>query len=129
MAGLALALQLFPTPFAAPFTDDAATLARATEYLQIAAWAMLLGGTNLVFSSFFQALGNTVPSLVANAVRLAAFAGAGVVLTHQPGFELPELWRLSVAATALQTVLSGVFLYLLFTRWASSPDEPGLVPG
>ena len=123
MVFLALSLRTFPSVFAAPFTNDAATLARAAEYLEIAAWTMVLGGFNMVLSSFFQALGNTVPSLASNAVRLGIFAGVGVFLSHTPGFNLTELWHLSVAATAVQALLSAALLHVLFTRWAENSAE------
>jgi putative MATE family efflux protein len=121
MLVLALAVQAVPAAFAGPFTHDAATLHRATEYLQIAAWAMVLGGLNMVLSSFFQALGNTLPSLASNAIRLAVFAGVGFAMSRQAHFQLTDLWILSVAATGLQTVMSGAFLHALLKRWAAGP--------
>ncbi|MEO6102553.1 MAG: MATE family efflux transporter [Pseudoxanthomonas sp.] len=126
MLVLALVLRTFPALFAGPFSHDAATLDRATEYLQIAAWTMVLGGLNLVLSSFFQALGNTLPSLVANATRIGIFTIVGLGLSHQVDFQIRDLWVLSLAASAVQTALSAVFLHRLFKRWEAGPPEPAI---
>jgi len=54
----------------------------------------------------FQALGNTVPSLLSSASRLFTFILPVLWLANRPGFELLDAWHLSVASTALQAVLS-----------------------
>jgi Na+-driven multidrug efflux pump len=50
----------------------------------------------------FQALGNTVPSLLASASRLVTFAIPAVWFSGQPWFELRHLWLTSVVTVALQ---------------------------
>jgi Na+-driven multidrug efflux pump len=54
----------------------------------------------------FQALGNTVPSLLSSASRLLTFILPVLWVAHRPGFELLDVWHLSVASTTLQALLS-----------------------
>src|SRR5439155_1469851 len=58
----------------------------------------------------FQAMGNTVPSLIASVVRIALVAIPGVIVARLPGFELRWLWWLSVASVFVQLVLAMVLL-------------------
>jgi Na+-driven multidrug efflux pump len=50
----------------------------------------------------FQAMGNTIPSLVASASRIVVIAIPAVMMAGWPGFELRWIWYLSVAAVYLQ---------------------------
>jgi Na+-driven multidrug efflux pump len=54
----------------------------------------------------FQAVGNTVPSLLSSASRLLTFVLPVIVIARLPGFHLQQAWTLSVATVAAQAVLS-----------------------
>ncbi len=51
-------------------------------------------------------MGNTLPSLAASGSRIITFVIPAVWLTTQPGFEVYQLWYVSVATVALQAVLA-----------------------
>jgi putative MATE family efflux protein len=95
-----------------PFTNDPRVVAFGSEYLQIVAWNFVASGFIFCCSGMFQAMGNTWPSLLSSATRLATFAIPAVWMSMQPGFQLKHLWYLSVATYALQAGFS----YLLVRR-------------
>ena len=64
----------------------------------------------------FQALGNTLPALFSSATRLMTFAIPALWLSTRPGFELKQLWFLSVATVTLQAVTSLLLLRGQFRR-------------
>ena len=43
--------------------------------------------------------------LIASAARVGVYVSAALWISHRPGFELHQLWLLSVATVALQLVL------------------------
>jgi putative MATE family efflux protein len=102
MLGLTLLCQWRPDILIAFFSDDPGVVDVGAEYLRITSWNFV--GTGIVFtcSGMFQALGNTVPSLLASASRLVTFAIPAVWLSGQPWFELRHLWLTSVVTVALQ---------------------------
>jgi len=69
-----------------------------------------------VASSMFQAMGNTVPSLVSSAVRILLIAIPAITLSRLPGFQLHTIWYLSVAAVLVQLALSLWLLRREFDR-------------
>ena len=82
----------------------------------------IASGLVFVASSTFQAMGNTVPSLIASVVRIGLVAIPGVILSRLPGFELRWLWWLSVASVFVQLVLAMVLLrreFALRLAWNS----------
>jgi putative MATE family efflux protein len=95
-----------------PFTNDPRVVEIGSEYLQIVAWNFVASGFIFCCSGMFQAMGNTWPSLLSSATRLATFAIPAVWMSMQPGFQLKYLWYLSVATYAMQAVFS----YLLVQR-------------
>lgn len=92
------------------FTDDAAVVDVGAEFLRIISWNFVATGLIFTASGMFQALGNTVPALVASASRIVTFAVPGVWLAGRPGFTLSQLWALSVATVAVQALLSLLLL-------------------
>ena len=56
------------------FTKDAAAIAIGVDYLRIISWNNVPSGLIFVASSMFQAMGNTMPSLIASAVRMVLTA-------------------------------------------------------
>jgi Na+-driven multidrug efflux pump len=64
----------------------------------------------------FQALGNTIPSLISSALRLVIVAVPAYLLSLGVGFELRWIWYLSVAAVFVQVASN---LWLLRREFAS----------
>ena len=60
--------------------------------------------------SMFQAMGNTIPPLVASLTRILMVAIPAILLSRMPGFELRWVWYLSVAATLLQVSMNLLLL-------------------
>jgi Na+-driven multidrug efflux pump len=58
----------------------------------------------------FQAMGNTVPSLVCSATRLVTFIVPSLWLSRQRGFTLEQVWMVSVVTVLIQAVVSGLLL-------------------
>ncbi|HTA66336.1 MAG TPA: MATE family efflux transporter [Xanthomonadaceae bacterium] len=103
---LTLMCQWQPEWFIRFFTSDPAVVAVGSQFLQIISWNFVASGIIFTCSGIFQALGNTVPSLLSSASRLITFALPGLLLSMRPGFELKHLWYLSVATVALQACTS-----------------------
>jgi putative MATE family efflux protein len=99
-----------PAALVGLFTSDAAVIEVGDEYLRIVSWNYIASGIIFVASSMFQAMGNTLPSLAASAVRLAAVTVPAFLLSRAPGFELRWIWYLSVGAVLLQLAISLLLL-------------------
>ena len=70
----------------------------------------MASGVVFVASSTFQALGNTVPSLVTSFTRVVLVAIPAFLLARLPGFQLRWIWYLSVASITLQMIMSLLLL-------------------
>ena len=92
------------------FSSDPEVIAVGAEYLRIATWGAAASGVIYVNGSMFQAMGNTIPPLVASFTRIIVVAIPAVLMARMAGFELRWLWWLSVAATILQLGMNLVLL-------------------
>lgn len=110
MLMMTLFTQWRPQVLLSPFTSDPQALAVAVDYLRIASWNFVASGVVFTCSSMFQGLGDTRPSLIASASRLATFSAPAIWLANQPGVTLHTFWLLSVASVYLQMLLSLVLL-------------------
>ena len=106
MLVLTIACQWRPAWLAAGFAQDPGVVAVAAVYLSTVSWNFVASGIVFCCSGMFQALGNTVPSLVSSASRLVTFVLPALWLAHRPGAELRHFWYLSVASVSLQAVTS-----------------------
>jgi Na+-driven multidrug efflux pump len=116
MFASAIACNVAPAALVGIFTTDAEAVAVGAEYLRIISWNFVASGLVFVASSMFQAMGNTIPSLVASATRLAVVAVPAVLLARTPGFRLTWIWYLSVGAVLVQLALSMLLLRREFRR-------------
>jgi putative MATE family efflux protein len=98
------------------FSRDPAVIAVGTDYLRIISWNFVASGLIFVASSMFQAMGNTVPSLVASGVRIALLSALAITVSRMPGFQLRWIWYLSVATVLVQLALAMGFLRHQFSR-------------
>ena len=113
-AGAMLLFALFahfnPLPLLRPFSSDPVVLAAGAEYLRTTSWSFVASGLIFVVSSFFQALGNSVPPLIASATRTMIMIVILLVISRLPGFSLAWIWWVSVATIGLQLGLNLWFL-------------------
>ena len=118
-----IACHIAPASLVAVFSKDAAVIAVGSEYLRIISWNFVASGLIFVASSMFQAMGNTIPSLIASGVRITLLSVIALVLARMPGFQLRWVWYLSVATVLVQLGLAMWFLRRQFAsrlRWASA---------
>jgi Na+-driven multidrug efflux pump len=106
----ALVCNIAPAALVAVFSADHQVIVVGDEYLRIISWNFIASGVVFVSSSMFQALGNTIPSLVASVGRILVVAFPAVWLAQLPGFQLRWIWYLSVVAILMQL---GIILLLL----------------
>jgi Na+-driven multidrug efflux pump len=110
LSSIMLLLTLFcqqrPDVLIAVFTDDPAVIDAGAEFLRIISWNFVAVGIVFTCSGMFQAIGNTVPALLAGLTRLVTFAIPAIWLSGQSWFELHHLWYVSVATVALQAGVS-----------------------
>ena len=115
MAASAMALFTIPCIFAGEamirfFSSDPAVVAVGAEYLRLISWSLAAGGVVFVNGSIFQAMGNTIPPLIASFARILVVAIPAILLSRMAGFELRWVWYLSVAATFLQLTMNLILL-------------------
>ena len=126
MSLLVIVCLIAPHALIGVFSKDPAVLAVGTEYLRIVSWNFVASGLIFVASSMFQAMGNTVPSLVASGTRILLVAVPSILLSRTAGFQLNWIWYLSVGAVFVQLVLSMLLLRREFSRRLAFPSQPAL---
>ena len=96
------------------FSKDPKVIAIGTTFLRIVSWNFVAPGLIFVNSSMFQAMGNTVPSLVTSATRIVAVGIPVLILSRRPDFQIVWIWYLSVASVVFQLAMS---MWLLFREF------------
>ena len=128
MIAFAIVCHIAPNAMVRVFSKDEAVIAMASEYLRIISWNFVASGIIFVASSMFQAMGNTVPSLIASALRITLIAVPAVLLARLPTFQLRWVWYLSVASVYAQLALALVLLRREFSRrlgvGVAAPSQP-----
>ena len=92
------------------FSSDPAVIAVGAQYLRLIAWGTVASGIIYVNGSMFQAMGNTIPPLIASFTRILVVAIPAILLARLPGFELRWIWYLSVGATIMQLCMNLLLL-------------------
>ena len=115
--------------FASPFfmhifTTEEAVVAVGVQMLVITSWNFAANGIIFSCSSMFQALGNTWPTIMSSAVRVTIFVVPALWLSTRPGFELVDVWYVSLASMFVQAAIS----YALVQREFRRKLEPVGVP-
>ncbi len=120
------------------FSREPDVIAFGAEYLRIISYNFLAMGLIFISSSMFQGMGHTLPPLACSSLRLLLFALPAFLLSLRPGFQIREVWYLSVASVAMQAVLIlllmqrefGIRLSFAPARVAVAvPDEPSVEAG
>ena len=124
MAVLVVLCHIAPEAMIRVFSRDPAVIEVGTVYLRIVSWNFVASGLIFVASSMFQAMGNTVPSLVASGTRILLVAVPAILLSRTPGFQLIWVWYLSAGAVLVQLALSMLLLRREFSRRLAFPGQP-----
>jgi putative MATE family efflux protein len=112
--------------FIRAFTKDPGVIAVGGEYLKIISLNFVAMGLIFTSSSVFQGIGNTWPPLIASATRLLLFILPAVLLSHLPGFQIKQVWYLSVASILFQVCVNLFLLRREFQRKLVFPEEGDL---
>ena len=126
MAVLVVLCHIAPSALIRIFSKDPAVIEVGTVYLKIVSWNFVASGLIFVASSMFQAMGNTVPSIVTSGARILFVAVPAVLLSRTPGFQLVWIWYLSAGAVIVQLALSMLLLRREFNRRLAFPSTPKL---
>ncbi|HUP88380.1 MAG TPA: MATE family efflux transporter [Longimicrobiales bacterium] len=113
---LAAACHFAPHAFVRLFSNDPEVLSYATDYLRIVSWTFVPSGLIFVTSSMFQAMGNTMPSLISSGARMTLLAIPLLFMSRMAGFQMLWIWYLSVATVVLQLGISLSLLRREFSR-------------
>lgn len=107
------------------FTDETDVVTVGSDFLRIISWNFLAQGIVFTCSGIFQGLGNTRPSLLSSFTRIAIFAPLALLISRRDGFELADVWHLSVATVLLQAVLSYSLLLRQFRLRLGAARQSG----
>lgn len=110
MLVFAILCHIAPAAMIGVFSNDPQVIAVGVEYLRIVSWNFVASGIIFVASSMFQALGNTLPALMASFVRILIVVVPAIAMSKMAGFALSWIWYLSMGAVALQMVISLLLL-------------------
>jgi Na+-driven multidrug efflux pump len=120
MAVSTVVCKIAPDALVGLFSRDAGVVAFGAEYLRIISWNFVASGIIFVGSSTLQGLGNTRPALLASSLRLVLFALPALWMSHQPWFEMRQVWYLSLASVFLHMV---VLVWLVRRQFAARLGE------
>lgn len=107
------------------FAHASAALTVGSEFLHVISWNFVATGIIFTCSGMFQALGNTMPALISSATRVAVFALPAIWLSSRGGFELHQLWLLSVATVLVQMSVSLLLLRRALNKTKRAPVSAG----
>jgi Na+-driven multidrug efflux pump len=110
MLVLTLIAFLVPGTLIRIFSRDPRVIAFGSEYLRIVSLNFISAGIVFVTSSIFQGIGNTLPPLFSSMTRLILFAVPAMLISRMPGFEIRELWYLSVGSIVFQMCVNLLLL-------------------
>jgi putative MATE family efflux protein len=128
MISFTIVSQIWAEGMIGAFSKDPAVLAVGIEYIRVISFNFLASGVIFVASSMFQAMGNTMPSLIASAARLLIIAIPALILARMPGFQLHVIWYLSAGAVWVQLALSLLLLRREYARRLSVSGAAPTVP-
>jgi len=92
------------------FTEDPAVIEVATQFLRIASLNFVASGLIFTCSGIFQGLGHTWPALASTASRIVTFMLPAIWLSTLPGYQIDQVWYLSLGSVWIQAAISIVLL-------------------
>src|SRR5262245_15889275 len=120
---LTLIAYLAPVALIRIFSRDPRVTAFGSEYLRIVSFNFISSGIIFTSSSVFQGIGNTLPPLFSSLTRLVLFAVPALIISRMPGFQIREVWYLSVGTIIVQMCVN-LFLLRHELRKRLRFDEP-----
>jgi putative MATE family efflux protein len=105
------------------FSDDKEVILISMVFLQMICWNFVPVGLVFTCSGMFQSLGNTMPALLSTATRLICFILPAIWLSKQSGFQIEQLWYVSVATVCIQALVSFSFLRREFKKRLPHDNE------
>jgi len=132
MVAFMIICLIFPHQLVRVFSKDPAVIAVGDEYLRIISINFIASGLLFVNSSMFQAMGNTIPSLITSSLRILLVAVPAIILSRLPNFNLNWIWYLSVGSVFAQLAMSMYLLRREFRKrlvFVPNLSEQVLVPG
>jgi len=106
MALMTLFAHWRPEWLVSPFASDPVVVEVASHFLRTISWNFVASGLVFTCSSMFQAMGNTIPTVISSAVRLFVYAIPALWVARLPGFQLHWIWRVSVMATTVHALFA-----------------------
>ena len=106
------------------FSSDPEVIRVGVDYLHIVTLNFVPSGITFVSASMFQAMGNTLPSLMTSFIRMVIGVVPAVILSRRPDFALTWIWWLTVVSTALQMTLNLMLLQREFRIKLVHVPEP-----
>ncbi len=106
MLVLAAGVYLAAVPLMRLFSSDPEVIRVGVDYLRIVTLNFVPSGVTFVSASMFQAMGNTLPSLLTSFIRIAIGVVPAVILSRRPDFALTWIWWFTVLSTVLQMALN-----------------------
>jgi putative MATE family efflux protein len=128
MALFTIVCHIAPDALVRIFSKDPAVVDVGEEYLRIISYNYIASGLVFVNASMFQAMGNTIPSLITSTIRILVVAIPAVILSRMAGFDLTWVWYLSVLSVLIQLGLSMFLLKREFDRRLNFPQAPAAIP-
>jgi putative MATE family efflux protein len=116
MTVLIVVCQIAPATLIRIFSRDPDVIAVGADYLRIVSYTFIASGLVFVTASMFQAMGNTIPSLITSFVRIVIVVVPMFLLARLPGFELRWVWYLTVLSITLQMAMALLLLRREFGR-------------
>jgi Na+-driven multidrug efflux pump len=92
------------------FSREPRVIAFGSEYLRIVSLNFISAGIVFTTSSVFQGIGNTLPPLFSSLTRLILFAVPAMLISRTTGFEIRQVWYLSVGSIVLQMCVNLLLL-------------------
>jgi len=129
MLVLALVAHYLPAVLIRGFSKDPHVIAFGSEYFRIVALNFVAAGIVFSSSSVFQGIGNTIPPLLSSMTRLVLFVLPLLILSRRAGFEIREVWYLSVGSQIVQACLNLVLLRRELRKKLFFSETTGLLEG
>ena len=128
MLVLTLIAFLVPGTLIRIFSRDPRVIAFGSEYLRIVSLNFISAGIVFVTSSIFQGIGNTLPPLFSSMTRLILFALPAMLISRMPGFEIREVWYLSVGSIVFQMCINLLLLRHELRKRLRSDEPENFIP-
>src|SRR5256886_3508086 len=123
MLFLTIVVWCFSTAMIRAFSKDPAVIAFGGDYLKIISVNFIAAGIAFTTSSVFQGIGNTLPPLISSMTRLVLFALPATLLSLRPGFQIRDVWYLSVGSIIFQACCNLLLLRRELQRRLVFPEN------